>query len=178
MILKNPQKLSREEKIFKLRKLFKRLKRNKLYRKFSSSYFQIFRCLKGVLPPFDLRLSINIFSNNIFLNLNKIKQYNTLKRVSSGVYRIKITKKRLKHTVCIVLQKFLNTIKSIIYRRNLIITLTSPKFLRKKILKLFKDSFMHRNIYIKINPLKCFNGCRPKKKKRKKRARLKIFKII
>jgi hypothetical protein len=72
MILKNPQKLSREEKILKLRKLFKRLKKNKLSRKFSSSYFQILRCLKGVLPPFDLRLSINIFSNNIFLNLNRI----------------------------------------------------------------------------------------------------------
>ncbi len=175
MIFKNPQKLSREEKIFKLRKLFKRLKKNKLSRKFSSSYFQILRCLKGVLPPFDLRLSINIFSNNIFLNLNKIKHYNTLKRVSSGVYRIKITKKRLKHTVCIVLQKFLNAIKSTIYRRNLIITLTSPKFLRKKILKLFRDSFMNRNIYIKIKPLKFFNGCRHKKKKKKKKSSFKYF---
>ena len=95
MKLKKPNKLSRKEKIFKLRKLFKRLKKNKLSRKFSTPYFQIFRYLKGVLPPFNLRLSINISSNNIFLNLNKIKHYSTIKKVSSGVYRVKITKKKL-----------------------------------------------------------------------------------
>jgi hypothetical protein len=94
------------------------------------------------------------------------------------MFRVKITKKRLKHTVCVVLQKFLNKIKLALYRRNLIIILTSPKHLRKKILKLFRDSFKRRNLYIKVKPLKCFNGCRPKKKKRKKRARLKIFKIV
>ena len=102
----------------------------------------------------------------------------TIKKASAGVFKVKITKKRLKHTVCVVLQKFLNKIKPAIFRRNLVVLLISPKFLRKKILKLFRDSFMRRNIYIKIKSLKCFNGCRPKKRRRKKRARLKIFKII
>ena len=178
MKIKKKKKLSHKEKITKFQKVFKRLKKQKKSRKFSSPYFQVFRYFKGVLPPFNLRLSISISSNNIFLNLSKILTPVTIRKASAGVFRVKITKKRLKHTVCVVLQKFLNKIKLALYRRNLIIILTSPKHLRKKILKLFRDSFKRRNVYIKIKPLKCFNGCRPKKKKRKKRARLKIFKIV
>jgi len=178
MKIKKKKVLSPREKIIKFRKIFKKLKKKKKSRKFSSSYFQVFRYFKGVLPPFNLQLSINIFSNNIFLNLSKILKPTTIKKASAGVFKVKITKKRLKHTVCVVLQKFLNKIKPAIFRRNLVVLLISPKFLRKKILKLFRDSFMRRNIYIKIKALKCFNGCRPKKKRRKKRARLKIFKII
>ena len=175
---KKQKKKILKKKILKVCQYFKRLKNNKLFCKFTCSYFQIFRYYKGVLPRFNLRLSINISSNNIFLNLGKITHFNTIKKASSGLYGIKVTKKKLKHTVCVVLQKFLNKIKLIIHRHNLIIILTSPKFLRKKILKLFRDSFLRRNIFIKINPLKCFNGCRPKKKKRKKRARLNIFKVV
>lgn len=178
MKIKKKKVLSHKEKIIKFQKIFKRLKKQKKSRKFSSPYFQVFRYFKGVLPPFNLQLSINIFSNNIFLNLSKILKPVTIRKASAGVLRVKITKKRLKHTVCVVLQKFLNKIKLALYRRNLIIILTSPKYLRKKILKLFRDSLKRRNLYIKIKPLKCFNGCRPKKKKRKKRARLKIFKIV
>jgi len=178
MKVKKKKVLSPKEKITKFRNIFKKLKKKKKSRKFSSSYFQVFRYFKGVLPPFNLQLSINISSNNIFLNLSKILKPGTIKKASAGIFKIKITKKRLKHMVCVVLQKFLNRIKPVIDRRNLIIILISPKFLRKKILKLFRDSFMRRNIYIKIKALKCFNGCRPKKKKRKKRARLKIFKIV
>ena len=178
MKVKKKKVLSSREKIIKFRKIFKKLKKNKKFRKFSSSYFQVFRYFRDILPPFNLQLSINISSNNVFLNLSKLLKPTTIKKASAGVFQVKITKKRLKHTVCVVLQKFLNKIKPVIFRRNLIISLTSPKFLRKKILKLFRDSFMRRNVYVKIKASKCFNGCRQKKKRRKKRARLKIFKIV
>lgn len=178
MITKKKKFLSHKEKLVNLRKLFKKLKSNFFSRKFSSPYFKIFYSLKGVLPSFNLRLSVNISSNNIFLNLSKILNAKVLKNASSGSFKVKVTKKRLKQTVCVVLQKFLNKIKPVIHRRNLLIILTSPQFLRKKVLKLFRDSFMRRNIFIKINPLKCFNGCRPKKRKRKKRVLLKVFKVV
>ena len=46
----------------------------------------------------------------------------------------------------------------------------------KSIIKKLISSLKKNKLIIKSLPVKCFNGCRPKKKKRKKQKGLRIFK--
>lgn len=175
---KNKQKvLKRARNRLKKENIFKNLKRSYRYHKITGIYFKIFRYFKAV-PRFNLKLAVNIFPNNIFLNLSQVKKYKTLKKASSGMFSVKITKKRLYQGVGIILQKFLKKIKFFLHRRNLLIVLTSPRFLKRKVIKLFRNSLLKRNLFFKVLASKCFNGCRPKKKRRKKRIRVKIFKVV
>ena len=56
----------------------------------------------------------------------------------------------------------------------LIINLISPLKLRKSIFRHIVFNFNKTKLYFNFKPLKLFNGCRPKKKKRKKQKSLRI----
>lgn len=107
---------------------------------------------------------------------------------TSGKYRIKITKKRLKKTIIRVLTIFIKDIKQYLSRNGIIIMLIAPIKLRKRIIKLLKllrtykikrkkkKLLGYRPLIIKAISKKAFNGCRAAKKRRKKRKGRRIFK--
>jgi hypothetical protein len=70
----------------------------------------------------------------------------------------------------------LKEIEPKVMNNKILITIIAPKNLKKKIVNQIQKTLINKNIFIEVNEKKTFNGCRPKKQKRKKRKGLRIFK--
>jgi ribosomal protein S11 len=124
---------------------------------------------------FTHKLNVIITSNNIFCCLSKLNN-KILKTCSSGKYKIKTSKKSLKHTFSLVLNNFLFDISRGYNYKGIIINITSPIKIRKKIINSLSFALKKTPLLIKVLKKKSFNGCRPPKKIRKKRRGMKILK--
>jgi hypothetical protein len=51
-----------------------------------------------------------------------------------------------------------------------------PKKIKKLVLEVISNNLKGKNLIIDVKSKKCFNGCRPPKKRRKKQKGLRIFK--
>lgn len=177
----NKSKWVINSKKFKYTKL-KNFSRKNIFRIKKVIKYKVYKPLKEKIlvlknvKNFSRQLSIKITSNNIFCNLKNIIDNRTLAVCSSGKYKVKTTKKKLKHNLKIVLGSFFNEIKNKLVSKDLIFVITSPIKIRKQIIKFLSQSFNKYNLILKINNKKCFNGCRPPKKRRKKQKGLRIFK--
>lgn len=128
------------------------------------------------------KIDIKIVQNNIFCTLSDLKQNKTLHTGSTGAYKIKVSKRKLKYFYKTFLSIFFEKIKKK-YKivNNTIYNITAPIKIRKKICKLLKMQLKQKetkktNIIINVVPKKCFNGCKAKKKLRKKRRLYRIYK--
>lgn len=137
----------------------------KRYKVFSSKFFS--------------RLSITISPNNIFCSYRFNKSKKTLKSISSGSLKVKITSKRLKFNIKKILNLFFKSIKygKVQYSHFLFVNIVSSIKLRKEIVKSIISRFVKRSfkkkkvIFFNIPSMKSFNGCRAKKKQRRKRKK-------
>lgn len=127
---------------------------------------------------FRHRVNIYLKLNNIFCTFSRQSNNNILLSRSSGSYKIKTSKKNLKHTYKLVLINFFREVMEKRYRslKRFIFFIVAPVRLRKKILKIIGNFFRKKNLLIIFRRLKCFNGCRPPKRVRKKRKRMRFFK--
>jgi hypothetical protein len=164
-------------------------KRIKLIKKLLNSCFknkiEIALSFKNLI---NKKVTIKLTQNNIFCSFFNIKTSKPLHISSSGIYKIKISKRKLKHTYIIFLTTFFNKLQKYCKNfNNTIFKIISPLKLRKKICffiskqinkkkKNFKSLKKKYNIIVKIVSKKCFNGCVPAKKLRKKRRFNRIFK--
>jgi hypothetical protein len=121
-------------------------------------------------------LSITIKSNNIFCNLHNVSVGKLIKRCSSGLYKLNTSRKKLKFNINLILIPFLNSIKSKLNKKICFISITAPIKIRKNILFILGNNLQKKNLIIEVNNKKCFNGCRPAKKKRKKQKGQRFFK--
>ena len=129
------------------------------------------------LKKFLVCLTIKVTSNNIFCNLRCLVKNKTLQASSCGKYNIKVSKKKLKYAIKPVITSFLQESKDKMRSKNLFVVLVAPTKLRKYILKfLYSKILQNRNSVVKMKEKKCFNGCRVKKKKRKKQKGLRLLK--
>jgi hypothetical protein len=118
-------------------------------------------------------LYITVKSNNIFINFlrfknNKIK---FLKFWSSGLFSLNCTKRKLKF----ILYTFLKEIKKKLkYTSFYLIKIFCARFLNKFLYKNFKKLFL-KSKFIIFASSKIFNGCRSKKKRRKKHLKFQIL---
>lgn len=122
----------------------------------------------------EYQISIKITANNTFCSLKKKNR--VLYISSAGKNKIKITKRKLKFNSRLIIENFLEKISKYKKKDYILINLSGPRKLRKKIIKQLYTKLKHNKFFIKVNALKCFNGCRPKKKRRKKRKGLRIVK--
>jgi ribosomal protein S11 len=121
-------------------------------------------------------LSLKTTSNNIFINLSNHLRKSVLS-CSSGKYKIKTTKKKIKHNIKVVIDSFFKDLKNkLIPQDRLIVKVTCFFRIRKLIVKLLFTKLKLNSVIWEINSKKSFNGCREKKKKRKKQKGLRIFK--
>ena len=114
-------------------------------------------------------LFINIRSNNIFINKN-----NCLKIVkfwSCGLLKLHCTKRKLKFIVYTLLKEIKKKIK---YLFLFLIKINCATFLHKFLYKNFKKLFL-KSKFIIFDSFKIFNGCRSKKKRRKKHLKFRIL---
>jgi hypothetical protein len=125
----------------------------------------------------DQILTIKIRANNVFCTLKDCNSLKIIKMCSAGKYKINVSKKSLNFNSKVIIFKFVNSIQSLL-KKNLILRLSVPIKFKKKILKIITDliNFKCRICIFEIKNDKCFNGCRERKKNRKKKKRFKIFK--
>lgn len=168
---KNKKKISKYylKRIKKTKKFFKFIKRKKLC--VYSSYV-----VNNIVESKAVRFSISvkITPNNMFCTLISNKDNKILLSKSSGSYKINLSKKLLKYYHKIILSKFFLDVEKCKKESCLIINLISPLKLRKSIFRHIVFNFNKTKLYFNFKPLKLFNGCRPKKKKRKKQKSLRI----
>lgn len=172
-------------KFFKKKK-FKPEKRN--YKFFLKKLPGVSKYFKAAKLKYDRKLTVRITSNNIHCNLRDLSVKKNLIGGSAGKYRIYISRKRLKKNTLRVLRSFYRQVRHLLTQKGLIINIIGPIRLRKKIIifskklrrfkikkKKYKNFIFFRPFIIKMYDKKCFNGCRPAKKIRKKRKYFRIF---
>lgn len=162
-----------------LKKIFKRSYLNK---KINAALMLKKRFLK--------KISIKVTQNNIFCTFIDLKKNKTLLVGSSGIYKIKVSKRKLKHFYKNILLLFFMKVSLRINNfRNSLFSIIAPIRIRKKICQLINSTILNKkvkasdeaykkffNILVNVIPKKCFNGCRVKKKIKKKRRLYRIFK--
>ena len=164
------KKITKREKKFRLRLLFKK----KFI--FLNTLFQSFSYIDNIIP-FVTKLNLRVTQNNIFCTLGNIINKNILEVGSAGKYKIKVSKKTLRYNSKIIIGTFLRKIKLYLQKKSILINVISPTRMRKPLLKQIVEQIgVKTAITINVMPKKCFNGCRPKKKRRKKQRGLRIFK--
>jgi hypothetical protein len=97
---------------------------------------------------------------------------------SVGKYKLKTSQRRMKFTLKTVIKLFYNKINILSKEiKSIFIEILSPLKVRKILIKglsFFKKR--KKNIIISVKPKKCFNGCIPPKKVRKKKRKMRILK--
>lgn len=160
---------------FLYKNYFKKL--NKFYKKLS--FIKKWYLLKNTIPNqlYFHKITIHVKPNNIFCTLANIYKKRVLSHYNTGMFFIKTTKKRLKQNLVKVLFFFLKKIYKRL-KKTVILNLIVPKNLKKKLFKQISSMFLTRQKHILINvqSKKCFNGCRPPKKQRKKHKYNVLFK--
>jgi hypothetical protein len=130
-----------------------------------------------------LRLTVRVAPNNMFCHLKDTRTNTVLRSVSSGSYKMKVSKKGIRNYSTLIANAFLKDLrdKSIKLNKPLAAKIIAPTIIRKPLLTIFKNSFFKkfnakRKLLLEIVAKKVFNGCRPRKKVRKKRKGLRLFK--
>lgn len=161
------------KKISKLHKFFFKNFKTKVY--FQNPLFLFF--LKNSNKK-SYHIHIKLCSNNVFYLLKSSASKKTLLCLSAGKCKQNISKKTLKVKYSILLQKFFNLVKKFLKKKDLLfVHISGPLRLRKKIIKTVYFKFKKKHtLLLNILAKKPFNGCQPKKKKRKKQKGLKVFK--
>lgn len=160
---------------FSIKKL-KRLRRIRKNFKITSNIFNpTFQTLQKLSIKKSFIINIKITSNNIFCCLkNKNK---TLYLLSAGKSIIKtVSKKTLRYKSQLIIKEFFKNIKKNLYKNYFIVNIEGSKKIRSLTLRNLSTYFKKRKIIINVNLKKCFNGCRPPKKRRKRQKGLRIFK--
>ena len=132
---------------------------------------------------FKKKINIKVTSNNIFCTCINFITNKIIYNGSGGLYKIKVSKKKLKLVYKNILYKFFGFLRKK-YRRNffdrILVCVSAPITLRKKITRAVTNTLLKlkslKVILLKMNKKKCFNGCRASKVRRKKNLKFKIYK--
>jgi hypothetical protein len=132
---------------------------------------------------FNKKINIKVTSNNIFCTCINFITNKIIYNGSGGLYKIKVSKKKLKLVYKNILYKFFGFLRKK-YRRKflnrILVCVSAPITLRKKITRAVMNILLKlknlKIILLKMNKKKCFNGCRASKVRRKKNLKFKIYK--
>ena len=111
------------------------------------------------------RFTLKATQNNVFCTLVNYQNKKILLNTSSGKEKLNVSRKTLVFSAKQILKSFLKKIKNKISGCNLLINITAPLRIKILFLKLLKNYIKKSNILINTNSKKCFNGCKPPKKK-------------
>ena len=166
-----------EKRKLKLKKTIRKFKRVFRY----GNYIQKFK-FKKLINDANLKnklnylISIKITPNNIFCVLKNFNKNKTLFLLSAGILKLKITKRKLKFASRLLIKKFLSLIYLRTKKKLSLLKLSGPKKVRKIVLKEILKYLKGSRLIIFFQEKKSFNGCKPKKQRRKKRKGLRVLK--
>jgi ribosomal protein S11 len=135
-----------------------------------------YQLLKALKTDSFQKLSIRVTSNNIFCTLSNLKN-NKIKLLGyAGKYSLNISRKKLRYSFKVLLDNFFEEIrKKNLITKKVLISIIAPLKLRKRFVKFLTPFLKKKNVILNVEDKKCFNGCRPSKKRRKKRKGLRLF---
>lgn len=164
----------KQKKNINLKFLYKTCKRYRVV--FETNKSILNKMLFLTIPSKLQKIVFKITSNNIFCSL--IQNKRTLLTTSAGKEKVNVSKKTLKFNSKVILVSFFKKIRKKIKSTTLFVNIVASLKIKQLILRLLKKhvKFKRPSLLINIEHKKCFNGCRPKKKKRKKQKGLRIFK--
>ena len=143
---------------------------------FTSVFQQIVKATKKI----NFHITIRVTPNNVFCTLKDVIKNKILLIKSAGLVKLKVSKKTLKFANKLIVQNFIEQILPILQSKTeqkVILSIRGPIKIRKTIIKQFTLLALKNILLVlQVLSLKCFNGCRPKKKKRKKQKSLLILK--
>ncbi len=148
------------------------LRFRRLFRNHISSINPVCHIISSKLK---LTISLNVKQNNIFCTLINNKN-NILFVTSSGKEKVSTSKKTLKYSARNITISFLKKIRRYFRKSTLLIKIKAPLRIKINLLRIISKSINKKYTFIFIKNNRCFNGCKPPKKKRKKRHGLRIFK--
>ncbi len=155
--------------------LLKSLKSNRS----PSTQNNVFFSKKTVTRP-TYKAIIRVTPNNIFCTLVRFNKINKIVcRTSAGILKVAVSKKKLKFSYKVILTKFVAQTSKVLFNldNTIILKVIGPIKVRKGVLLHFASCLKQKRPFIiETKPLKCFNGCRPKKQKRKKQKNSRILK--
>ena len=190
--IKHNIKYTNKKKIQQTELKKKRLKRKKLYKmnivrnSLQGNQYLIQNPTFLITPQkrINFQLNIRITPNNVFCTLKDLIKNKILIIKSAGLMKLKVSKKTLKFAHRLIIKNFIDSIhiflKQVKTKKNigpkLLLSIRGPLKLRTRIINQFLILLKRNRIIIRVLSLKCFNGCRPKKQKRKKQKGLRVFK--
>ncbi len=127
------------------------------------------------------KIVIRIYKNNVFCSYINLKSKKFLFVTSAGKQKLQLTKSKHKYNTYIIINSFFKRIRpflnSKIEKYRLLLDLIVPIHLRFIFLKKISKFLRKKRLLIYLNPKKCFNGCKARKKRRTgKQKKIKLFK--
>ena len=125
-----------------------------------------------------LKAIIRVTANNIFCTI--LQEKKIIYVGSVGKYKLKTSQRKMNFTLKTIIKIFYSKINTLLNQNNInsiFIEIIAPLKVKKNLIK--KLSFFKKkkkNIIINIKSKKCFNGCIPPKKIRKRKRKMRIFK--
>jgi ribosomal protein S11 len=141
---------------------------------------------------FSKVITIRIKPNNVFCTFVNRANRKTISGTAAK-YKVKMSKKALRYNYKLILKSFLKETKRFLKSKRVFISVTSPRKIRRELLRTLKTRLLRRKkfarkasgktiryspdfLLFRFNSKKCFNGCRVRKKRRKKQRGLRIYK--
>lgn len=126
--------------------------------------------------------TFQVYQNNIFCTLKVLRdsKFYIISSISSGKYKVKLSRKSLKQRLKFVLFSFLKETnlkkKRLNLPQSIAAKVTAPIKLKSIIIKLLKAELKKKLAIVEVARKYIFNGCRARKKVRKKRKGLRLLK--
>ena len=176
--------LKQLKKKFKKRIKKKKFKKSlfrvqKLFNTTFSYYSKKFVLIHKLLNSTKLKAILRVTANNIFCTIIQKPENKLIYVGSVGKYKLKSSQRKMKFTLKTIVKFFYNKINTLLTKEinSIFIELVAPLKVRRFLIKglsFFKKK--KKNIIISIKPKKCFNGCVPPKKIRKRKRKMRILK--
>ncbi len=143
----------------------------------------IFCSLNQISPNKTVIPKNAVIPKHILRSLKRNVHNQVLLKASAGVYKVDISKKILRSQSSIVLESFLTSIREqqIAINKPIYIKIIAPVLIKRFILKNISRFFLkklkkRKTIIVYVDPKKVFNGCKARKKTKKKRKSFIIYK--
>lgn len=160
----------------RIKKLLKLKRVRKNFKLTTNLFNPTFQFLQTNETKEGLIIDIKIKPNNVFCTLKK--RHETLYVLSAGKCSAvkNVSKKTLRYKSQLIIKEFLRKTKDILKKENFLINIVGTKKIKALTLRGLAAYFKKRKVVINIDPKKCFNGCRPPKKRRKRQKGIRVFK--
>jgi ribosomal protein S11 len=177
MLKQLKKKFKKRIKKKKFRKTLFRVQ--KLFNTTFSYYSKKFVLIHKLLNSTKLKAILRVTANNIFCTILQKPENKLIYVGSVGKYKLKSSQRMMKFTLKTIVKLFYNKINTLLTKEinSIFIELVAPLKVRRFLIKglsFFKKK--KKNIIISIKPKKCFNGCVPPKKIRKRKRKMRILK--